>query len=126
MNVNEIAKGDTSVVIDGTRVDLQLPILESIVHDNLLILRLNDYSLSWDDPHIGRNVVAFMADGKQEWRIEGFWWKVNFKDHTHKVPDSYSQIRIGEDGNFYAYQPIGFICEIDLKTGKILHEHQTR
>lgn len=126
MNVNEITKGDTSILMDGKKINIKLPILQSITYDKILILLLNDYGLSCEDPHVGRNVVSIASGGREKWRIEAFWWKVKCKDHLHKVPDSYSHIRIGEDGKLYAYQPIGFICEIDPETGKILSEHQTR
>lgn len=88
-------------------------------------MRLDLYDLTSDDPLKGRNVVAFDMSGDEIWRIEPFWWTVKSRD-GRKVPDSYTQIRLGEDGKLYAYQPIGFICEIDPKTGKILSEHQTR
>ncbi len=74
----------------------------------------------------GRNVLALDKNGNEVWRIEPFAHTVKARDGSREVPAPYTGIDLAEDGKLYAYQGIGYICEIDLKTGKILHEEQTR
>jgi hypothetical protein len=81
--------------------------------------------LPTDSPFKGRNIIALDQNGKEVWRVESFWHTIKAKD-GRRIPSSYSHLWIGEDGKLFAEQPIGYICEIDLKTGKILQEKQTR
>lgn len=116
----------TSVVVDGKVVELGASVEETLAIGDIHIVLLNLYDFPSDYPFKGRNIVALNKDGNELWRVEPFWWTVKAKDGTRKIPDSFSHIHIGDDGKLYAEQPIGFICEIDLKTGKILQERQTR
>lgn len=125
MTVENFHARDTSITINGHVVEIGLPIMDVVEVGELHILRINDFTLPSDDPVVGRNVVAIDQDGHEVWRIEDFWYKIEDRD-GRRIPDSYSHIQIGKDGKLYAFQPIGFLCEIDLKTGKILHEKQTR
>ncbi len=125
MTVDKFHKRATSITVNSHVVELALPIMETVEIDGLHVLRIDDISLPSDDPKVGRNIVALDQDGNEAWRIEDFWHKVGDRD-GRKVPDSYSHIRVGDDGKLYAHQPIGFICKIDLMTGKILNEKETR
>lgn len=125
MTAKNIRKGDTSVTISGKVIDIGLPIQQALDLDDLLILRMDDYELPSDDPFNGRNVTALDPAGNEVWRIEPFWHKVTAKD-GRRVPSSYGTIHVGGDGKLYVYHPIGFMCEIDVKTGNILHEEPFR
>ncbi len=125
MTLENIHKGDSTVTIDGHVVDLGLPIMEAVEVGSLIVISLNDYHLSPDDPFNGRNIVAFDKDGNEVWRIEAFWHTVEARD-GRRVPASYTGIDLGEDGKLYAYQGHGYTCEIDLKTGKIVDAEYTR
>lgn len=116
----------TTVTIGGRTIELGSPIDETLRIGELLLVRLDLYDLPPDDPMKGRNVLALDKNGEEVWRIEPFWHKVKAKDGSRDIPDSYIGFDLGEDGKLYAYQGIGYICEIDLKSGKILHEEQTR
>ncbi len=126
MTIEGFRKRDTSITIDGNAVDLQYPIYDALEAGGVAILRLNYYNMPPDDPLKGRNIVALDRNGKEVWRIEPFWHMVESNDRSRKVPAAYTGIDLGEDGKLYAYQGIGYICEIDLRTGKIIHEEQTR
>jgi len=116
---------ETSVEIGGNVVELGVSIDEALALGDILIVLLNLYDLPSEHPFKGRNIVAFDRNGAELWRVEPFWHTVKAKD-GRKIPDSYRSIRVEDDGKLYAFQGVGYVCEIDLKTGKIVGEEFTR
>ena len=91
--------------------------------DRVVIRRVSSDS-PYDDPECGRNVSAFGADGEIIWTIEdsGFTFKL---PNGREIPQGYTHIREG-DGVIFAFQPIGWVGTIDLETGRIIAEEQSK
>lgn len=73
----------------------------------------------------GRNILALDKNGNEVWRVEPFTHMVKARD-GRVVPASYRSFDLGKDGKLYSFQGIGYVCEIDLKTGKIVDAEYMR
>lgn len=125
MTIPDFREGETSIFIKDKMVDLEIPILDILELDEIFLVLVEDFDLSPDDPNVGRNIIALDKSGNVVWRVQPFWHTVRAED-GRKVPDSYRSLRLEEGNKIYSYQGIGYVCEIDPQTGKIIGEEYTR
>jgi hypothetical protein len=91
--------------------------------DNLAIFMINVYHDRDEDnkPEENRNIFAVNEKGKVVWQIEEVPDKYCRKDLNKNeiVKEIYTGIWIDEKGVLKVFIPMGFIFDVDIKTGKL-------
>ncbi|MCG8542646.1 MAG: hypothetical protein MJE12_00415 [Alphaproteobacteria bacterium] len=56
--------------MDGTKVEMEVPILKVDQFESLFLVRLDDRAFDVGDPNAERNIVALDSNGTLRWRIQ--------------------------------------------------------
>lgn len=109
-----------SISINGREIEFDVPVIDTIVLEDRVLVLLDSYYYSDNDPDAGRNVFAYDANGEFLWRIQdsGFT-SVSNRDHVTEVPQGYTGIALENDGRITVNQPIGCEFDVDPETGEI-------
>lgn len=113
-------KGDRVIVIEGRAVSLPCKVSVALPFQNHVVVLLNTYELTDDDPGTARNVVALNREGQELWRIEETnHLYVGNDGKKHSWP--WADFGRREDGSgFWIFSPAGYEFGFDPMTGAVL------
>ena len=114
----KVAHTGNEITINGHKVTFPQEIEEVVVLEDRVILRLLTDDFEEGDPLEGQNILALDAEGKLLWRIEGPIY-TNLNEQDEKVPGGYSGLAKSDDGQIFAFIPIGYVLDLDSNTGKV-------
>lgn len=112
-----IIREERAVVINGTRIEFDQRISELIEVEDKIIIQLYVDDFEFGDPLVGRNVVAYDADGQFLWRIKATG--ITRGEGADEAPEAWFGLYFDEKGVLRTGTPSGCEYRIDLETGDV-------
>ena len=120
-----IQQSEKSVIVNGKEIKFDQSIAAIVRLDDRVLVELNSDDFAVGDPLVGRNILAFDANGELLWRIPATG-VMRRSVHDGETPEAFFGLWLDGDGKVRTGTPNGFDWDVDPDTGKISNPEFTR
>ena len=112
-------KGAHSIEIEGRTINLEAEISEVFTFEDRVVVLLETFDMTKDDPRRSRNAFALDRDGGELWRIEDLGHTYQGDDGKHHSLPWSTIVKKPNGSGYWIYSQSGYRFDFDPVTGKV-------
>ncbi len=122
----DVTHSGKTLTINGQTVTFGQKVKQVIVLDDRVIIRLLVDDFAEGDPMVGRNILAFDAEGKMLWRVMDHGATLEADDGNGRVPQAFLALWVDDDRKTIKAGIPAFIFDLDPETGELSNPELNR